>query len=93
MFGGLLDQFCPNCMCSVTGDAFRIGDSFIYNPNHTSLQLHTIIYYAVTRLHNYNPYAFVTTVTSPLLHVYTVYVHYTLILTALQHTKSPTTIT
>jgi hypothetical protein len=36
------------------------------------------------------PYTYVTI---PLLHVYTVYVPYTLILTALQHTKSPTTIT
>jgi hypothetical protein len=33
-----------------------------YNPNHTSLQSLTIISYAVTRLHNYNPYTFVTTI-------------------------------
>jgi hypothetical protein len=34
-------------------------------------------------------YAFVTTITFRLLHVYTVYVHYTLIFTALSHIKSP----
>jgi hypothetical protein len=52
--GGLLDQFCPNCTRYSTVDTVRIGNSFIYNPNHTSLQLHTIIYYADTRLHNHN---------------------------------------
>jgi hypothetical protein len=46
-----------------TEDAFRIGNFFIFNPNHTSLQSLTIIYYAAARLHNYNPYTFVTTVT------------------------------
>jgi hypothetical protein len=35
--GGLLDQFCPNCTRYSTGDAVRIGNSFIYTPNHTSL--------------------------------------------------------
>jgi hypothetical protein len=34
-----------------------------YNPNNTSLQSLTIISYAVMRLHNYNPYTFVTTIT------------------------------
>jgi hypothetical protein len=36
---------------------------FYFNPTHTSLQSLTVIYYAVTRLHNYNPYTFVTTIT------------------------------
>jgi hypothetical protein len=36
---------------------------FYFNPTHTSLQSLTIIYYAVTGLHNYNPYTFVTTIT------------------------------
>jgi hypothetical protein len=61
--GGLLDQFCPNCTRYSTGDTVRAGNSFIYNLNHTSLQLHTIISYAVTRLHKYSPYTYVTTVT------------------------------
>jgi hypothetical protein len=61
--GGLLNQFCPNCTRYSTGDTVRIGNSFICNPNHTSLQLYTIISYAVTRLHNYSPYTYVTTVT------------------------------
>jgi hypothetical protein len=62
MFGGLLDQFCPNCTRYSTGDTVRIGNSFIYNPNHISLQLHTIISYAVMRLHNYSFYMYITTV-------------------------------
>jgi hypothetical protein len=53
----------PSCTCYSTKDAVRIGNFFIYNPNHTSLQSLTIIYYAVTRLHNYNPYMYVTTIT------------------------------
>jgi hypothetical protein len=42
----------PNCTCFATEDTLRIVNSFIYDPNHTSLQSHIIIYYAVTRLHN-----------------------------------------
>jgi hypothetical protein len=60
---GLLDQFCPNCTHYSTRDTVRIGNSFIYNPNHTSLQLHRIISYAVTHLHNYSPCTYVTRVT------------------------------
>jgi DNA phosphorothioation-dependent restriction protein DptG len=60
--GGLLDQFCTNCTRYSTEDAVRIGTFFIYNLNHTSLQSLTINYYAAARLHNYNPYMFVTTV-------------------------------
>jgi restriction endonuclease S subunit len=60
--GGLLDQFCTNYTRYSTEDAVLIGNFFIYNPNHTSLQSLTIIYYAAMRLHNYNRYAFVTTV-------------------------------
>jgi hypothetical protein len=63
MFGGPWSVLNPNCTCYSTGDAVRIGNSFIYNPNHTSLQSLTIIYYAAARLHNYNRYTFVTTVT------------------------------
>jgi hypothetical protein len=40
-------------------------------------------------VHNYTPYTFVTKPLVPLLHVYTVYVHYTLIFTALSHIMSP----
>jgi hypothetical protein len=53
----------PNCTRFATVDAVRIGNFFIYNPNHTSLQSLTIIYYATARLHNYNYYTFVTTAT------------------------------
>jgi hypothetical protein len=53
----------PDVQCFATEDAVRIGNSFIYNPNHMSLQLFTIIYYAAARLHNYNRYTFVTTAT------------------------------
>jgi hypothetical protein len=60
---GFFDQFWPPIVpCYSTEDAVQIGNSFItilitrhYN--------HTIIYYAATRLHNYNPYTFVTTIT------------------------------
>jgi hypothetical protein len=48
--GGLLDQFCTNCKRYSTEDAVRIGNFFIYNPNYTSLQSLTIIYYAAARL-------------------------------------------
>jgi hypothetical protein len=72
--GGLLDQFCPNCTCYSTRDTVRIGNSCMYNPNYTSLQLHTIISYAVTRLHNYSPYTFVTAVTySTLAHIHSLH--------------------
>jgi hypothetical protein len=57
---GLLDQFCTNYTRYATEDAVRIGNFFIYNPNHTSLQSLTIIYYAAARLNNYNRYTFVT---------------------------------
>jgi hypothetical protein len=53
----------PNCTRFATEDVVRIGNSFIYNPNHTSLKSLTLIYYAATRVHNYNRYTFVTTVT------------------------------
>jgi hypothetical protein len=53
----------PNCTRYSNEDAVRIVNFFIYNPNHTSLQSLTIIYHAATRLHNYNHYTFVTTVT------------------------------
>jgi hypothetical protein len=49
--------------CDSTEDAVRIVNFFIYNPNHTSLQSLTIIYYVAVRLHSYNRYMFVTTVT------------------------------
>jgi hypothetical protein len=49
----------PNCTRFATEDAVRIGNSFI-----TILQVvTTITFYAVTRLHNHNPYTFVTTIT------------------------------
>jgi hypothetical protein len=50
-------------MCYATEDNLRIVNLFIYNPNRTSLQSLTIIYYAAARLDNYNRYTFVTTVT------------------------------
>jgi hypothetical protein len=52
-----------NCTCYATEDTLRIVSSFYYNPSHTSLQSLTLISYAVTRLHNYNPYTFVATIT------------------------------
>jgi hypothetical protein len=38
MFGVLQSVLNPNCSRFATEDAVRIGNSFIYNPNHTSLQ-------------------------------------------------------
>jgi hypothetical protein len=58
-----LIAFEPRLYSYSTQDAVRIGNSFITILNHTSLQSHTIISYAVTRLHNYNPYTFVTKIT------------------------------
>jgi hypothetical protein len=63
MLGLLGHLWTPNCTCYSTEEAVRIVNSSIYNPNHTSLQSLTSIYYAATRLHNYNRYTFVTTVT------------------------------
>jgi hypothetical protein len=61
--GGLLDQFWPPTACvrplktpfGLVIPLFTIQITRHYN--------HTIIYYVATRLHNYNHYAFVTTVT------------------------------
>jgi hypothetical protein len=54
MLGVTWSLMNPNCTCYSTEDAVRIGNIFIYNPNHTSLPPLTIIYYAAARLHNYN---------------------------------------
>jgi hypothetical protein len=60
---GVLDPFLTLVVpCYSTEDAVRIVNSFITIPI-TSLQSLTIISYAVTRLQNYNPYTYVTTVT------------------------------
>jgi hypothetical protein len=40
--------------CYATEDAVQIVNSFIYNPNHTSLQLQLFLI-LLKRLHNYNP--------------------------------------
>jgi hypothetical protein len=61
MFGAPWSVLNPNCTRYSTDDAVGIGNSFYYNFNHVTTI--TIIYYAVTRLHNYKPYTFVTTVT------------------------------
>jgi hypothetical protein len=60
MLGFTLSVLPANCTRYSTEDTARIVNSFIYNPNHTYLQSHTIIYYAATRLNNYNRYPFVT---------------------------------
>jgi hypothetical protein len=52
MLGVYLITYEPHCTCYATEDTVRIVNFFIYNPNHTSLQSLTVIYYAVTRLHN-----------------------------------------
>jgi hypothetical protein len=61
MFGVTWSLLTTNC--TVLPNWRRRSDCYFlyYNPNHTSLQSLTIIYYAVTRLHIYNPYTFVTT--------------------------------
>jgi hypothetical protein len=54
---GLLDQFWSSVVpCYATEDAVQIINSFVTIFTHTSLQSLTILSYAVTRLHNYNPY-------------------------------------
>jgi hypothetical protein len=78
-----------NCTRFATEDAVRIGNPFITIPitrhyNHSQLSITLLRVYIIIILIRSWLQSLI-----PLLHVYTVYVHYTLILTALLHIKSP----
>jgi hypothetical protein len=89
MFGGTRSVLTTNCTRFSTEDAVRIDNSFYYNPTHTSLLSLTIIYYAVTRLHSYNPYTFVTAIAFfTLARLHSLQTLHS-IFTALLHIKSP----
>jgi hypothetical protein len=61
---GVLDQLRPPTVPRYsTEDAIRIVNSFYYNPTQVTTINLSFISYAVMRLHNYNPYTFVTTIT------------------------------
>jgi hypothetical protein len=85
---GVFDQFwSPVVLCYAIKDAVRIVNSFITiqitrNYDHN----YFLRCYAFAQLQSYT---FVTKQLIPLLYVYTVYKHYTLIFTALLDIKSP----
>jgi hypothetical protein len=87
---GVLDLFWPPIVpCYSTEDAVRIVNSFISIPitrnyNHSELFLTLLRVYTIIILIRSWLQSLI-----PLLHVYPVYEHYTLIFTALLHIKSP----
>jgi hypothetical protein len=93
MLGVTWSLLYTNCTRYSTGDAVRIGNPFITIPvtsnyNHTQLFLTLLRVYTIIILTRSWLQSLIT-----LLHIYTVYVHYTLIFTALLHIKSPNWLT
>jgi hypothetical protein len=83
MFGVTWSVLTTNCTCYATEDAVRIGNPFITIPVtrnyiHSQLFLTLLRVYTIILLTRSWLQSLIT-----LLHVYTVYVHYTLIFTAL----------